>query len=536
MTCHITLLISASLKSLTKTFSGPDLKVQRFEIGKDFHANEEPVSDLQSLSELLRRLESEPTQTIIRGSLIEGKTNHVSRNKETFAATACQWCMIDIDSLEWDGDIQDQEAMVSYAIQQLPIEFQSVDCHYHFSSSMGIKPGIRVHLWFWLDRPCSDDEMKAWLSGCPVDLRLFNPIQIHLTANPRFTDGAIDPFPNRSGLFEAGSGISTVPVPSDLATRTAVTQAASRQRSSGKTGLLDPADIIRDPDTGLAIDGREQLMFLLSNEIMRELVTAKNTPSEEDVTTALWSRFCEEADIGIVSERGAWTIADAASKAKARLQELESGAYDFVSRSDRTTLVAGTGKVKRLKLIGAIEAQSELDNILDGFFEDLAEGANPRAAIRLTMGAGKTKKTITHLKTYLLDKYRQRIEVYVPRHDLADEWEESLEGINAKVIHVYPRTGGKWDDEVKAYPQPIMCQRADYVRDLEEKGYTIYGNACPSRTSGEQCSFFSTCPYLDQFRPITDDLGVQNTIHIYTHASLFLSRNEFEREANPDLQ
>ena len=82
--------------------------------------------------------------------------------------------------------------------------------------------------------------MKAWLSGCPVDLRLFNPIQIHLTANPRFVDGAVDPYPNRSGLFEAGRGVSTVPVPSDLATRTAVTQAASRQRSSGKTGLLDP--------------------------------------------------------------------------------------------------------------------------------------------------------------------------------------------------------------------------------------------------------------------------------------------------------
>ena len=69
-----------------------------------------------------------------------------------------------------------------------------------------------------------------------------------------------------------------------MAPRAAVTQAASRQRSSGKSGLLDPADIIRDPDTGLAIDGREQLMFLLSNEVMRELVTTKNTPSEEDVT------------------------------------------------------------------------------------------------------------------------------------------------------------------------------------------------------------------------------------------------------------
>ena len=416
---------------------------------------------MKSLANLLQRLENEPTQAIIRGSLIEGKTNIVPRNKETFAATARQWCMIDIDSLEWDGDIQDHEAMLSYAIQQLPIEFQSVDCYYHFSSSMGIKSGIRVHLWFWLDRACSDDEMKAWLSGYPVDPHLFNPIQIHLTANPRFIDGAVDPYPNRSGIFEVGGGLSTVSVPSDLAARTAVTRAASRQRSRGKTGLLDPVDIIRDPDSGLAVDGREQLMFLLSNEVMRELVTAKNTPSEEDVTTALWSRFCEEADINIVSERGAWTIEDAASKAKARLQELESGAYDFVSRSDRTMLVAGTGTVKRPKLIGAIEAQSELNNILDDFFEDLAEGANPRAAIRLTMGTGKTKKTITHLKTYLQGEYRRRIEVYVPRHDLADEWQESLEGINAMVTHVYPRTGGEWDKDAKIYPYPIMCQRAE---------------------------------------------------------------------------
>ena len=228
MTCRITLLNSAKLTSLTKTFCGPDLDVQPFKIGKDFMVGEAPVSDLQSLADLLRRLENEPTQAIIRGSLIAGKKNHVSRNTETFAATARQWCMIDIDSLEWDGDIQDHEAMLSYAIQQLPIEFQSVDCWYHFSSSMGIKSGIRVHLWFWLERPCSDDEMKAWLSGCPIDLRPFNPIQIYLTANPRFVDGAVDPYPKRSGLFEAGGSLSTVLVPSDLATRTAVTLVASR--------------------------------------------------------------------------------------------------------------------------------------------------------------------------------------------------------------------------------------------------------------------------------------------------------------------
>ena len=109
MTCRITRLHSAKLTSLTKTFCGPDLDVQPFKIGKDFVVVEEPVSDLKSLANLLQRLENEPTQAIIRGSLIAGKKNHVSRNKETFAATARQWCMIDIDSLVWDGDIQDHE-------------------------------------------------------------------------------------------------------------------------------------------------------------------------------------------------------------------------------------------------------------------------------------------------------------------------------------------------------------------------------------------------------------------------------------------
>ena len=45
---------------------------------------------------------------------------------------------------------------------------------------MGIKAGIRVHLWYRSARLCSDIEMRAWLSGCAVDMHLFNQIQINL--------------------------------------------------------------------------------------------------------------------------------------------------------------------------------------------------------------------------------------------------------------------------------------------------------------------------------------------------------------------
>jgi hypothetical protein len=88
---------------------------------------EEPESDLHRLSALLQRLENDPTYTVIRRSLTDDQSNPVPRNKETFIATPRQLCMIGIDSLAWDGDLSDQRAIMSYAIQQLPAEFKSTD-------------------------------------------------------------------------------------------------------------------------------------------------------------------------------------------------------------------------------------------------------------------------------------------------------------------------------------------------------------------------------------------------------------------------
>ena len=118
---------------------------------------------------------------------------------------------------------------------------------------------------------------------------------------------------------------------------------------------------------------------------------------------------------------------------------------------------------------------------------------------------------------------------------MTDEWEQGLDGINARAVHVYPRTGGKWDEGNRSYAHPIMCHRADYVRDLEVNGHSIYGNACLNKALGEQCSLFGECQYLDQFRISTDDIDHENTIRIYTHASLFLTRNEYERQITADL-
>ena len=341
MTDTVTIITSVTNNQIVKSFGGADYQSLKFSPGLEFLASQHPVHDLQSLASAIGRLEAELTKAVIRGLPLLSESESVARESQNFSSISHHWCMIDIDSLPWDGDLQDQKAMLEYASSQLPPEFQQADCWYHFSSNMGIKAGIRVHLWYWLERPCSDAEMKTWLSGCPVDLHLFNPTQIHLTANPQFREGATDPYPNRSGMFEAGHQITTVAVPDDLKSRAVSLRARSKPRSRSKSGSLDPVEVVRDPDTGLAIDGREQLMFLLSNEVMRDMVTADEAPSQDDLTEELWTKFCQEADISVINERGSWTIADARSKARARLAEHENGYYSFVSRSDRTTLVAG---------------------------------------------------------------------------------------------------------------------------------------------------------------------------------------------------
>jgi hypothetical protein len=321
----VTIITSVTNNQIVKSFGGADYQQLKFSPGLEFLASQHPVDDLQSLASVISGLEAELTKAVIRGLPLLPENEPVARQSQNFSSTSHHWCMIDIDSLPWNGNLHDNKAMLEYASSQLSPEFQQADCWYHFSCGMGIKQGIRVHLWYWLERPCSDAEMKAWLFGCPVDMRLFNPIQIHLTANPQFIGGATDPYPNRSGMFEAGHQITTVAVPDDLESRAVSLRARSKRRSRSKSGSLDPVEVVRDPDTGLAIDGREQLMFLLSNEVMRDMVTADEAPSEDDLTEALWVKFCEEADISIVNERGSWTIADARSKARARLAEHEIG-------------------------------------------------------------------------------------------------------------------------------------------------------------------------------------------------------------------
>ena len=139
MTDTVTIITSVTNNQIVKSFHGGDYQQLKFGPGSEFLVSQHPVHDLQSLASVIGRLEAELTKAVIRGLPLLPENDPVARQSQNFSTTSHHWCMIDIDSLPWNGDLQAHKAMLGYASCQLPAEFQHTDCWYHFSSSMGIR-------------------------------------------------------------------------------------------------------------------------------------------------------------------------------------------------------------------------------------------------------------------------------------------------------------------------------------------------------------------------------------------------------------
>lgn len=79
----------------------------------------------------------------------------------------------------------------------LPWPFNGAECVAQATSGSGIKPGLRVRLWFFADRPAGDAELKRLFANTPgLDTAIYNPAQPIWVTHPRFI-GVQDPFPRR---------------------------------------------------------------------------------------------------------------------------------------------------------------------------------------------------------------------------------------------------------------------------------------------------------------------------------------------------
>lgn len=177
-----------------------------------------PLENLNDLHEQLDAMQGDPHLCAIRGTMRDinrvehgelfhpSKADYVKRALRVFRDQPHHWVMLDIDHYQSEADpCTDPEAAVGEAIEALlPEEFHYADCVWQLSNSAGYKPGLKAHLWFWLDRPWSSAMLKQWATEIApgVDRAPLNPVQVHYTAAPVIEDGSEPPLVQRMGFRE----------------------------------------------------------------------------------------------------------------------------------------------------------------------------------------------------------------------------------------------------------------------------------------------------------------------------------------------
>lgn len=188
---------------------------------KTFQAKVVDVDNFNELCELLDVLKDEPRRCVIRGEPIPGRDlQAIFRRKKakgdepaSFREKARQWVMLDVDLHDPElktsyGTAEDCKEVVNLAVSKLPLECRIAGCWWQLSSSAGFKPGIRCHIWYWLDRPMGEAELTRWgeyaneqAGKIVVDVAVFRTVQPNYTANPVF-DNVVDPVIQRTGRFD----------------------------------------------------------------------------------------------------------------------------------------------------------------------------------------------------------------------------------------------------------------------------------------------------------------------------------------------
>ena len=228
-------------RPLTKRFYlDDDGFVQRQNFGNAFYyvAKTVRVRGIHELSELIKAFSTKPRAALIRGIGTPGLEMPCQRLKVNFPEhpDGTQWVMMDFDGLEVpDGiSVVSVDAIKWLIAERLPAEFRGVTCHYQFSGSSGVldakgdllKPGLRVHLFFVLDRRIRGEMIGAYLKQFCTDTGFFHihankrgvaelvygidpapivsSVQLHFIANPIFGEGikCLLDKDNRQGLIQ----------------------------------------------------------------------------------------------------------------------------------------------------------------------------------------------------------------------------------------------------------------------------------------------------------------------------------------------
>lgn len=186
-----------------------DGTITGYDSARTFDMTERPVADLADLRGLLDHLLHQPDQCVVRGAIADtGRTRGVRRlihpdpktgEVPTLRDVPRRWCGLDIEGLDRPASVAATDLFDCgiAAVLNLPQAFHAARVIVQASASHGLKPGLRLRLWFWLSRPTTGAELRFWLRHAPADPSVFRAAQVIYTAAPVFAEGHADHLPGR---------------------------------------------------------------------------------------------------------------------------------------------------------------------------------------------------------------------------------------------------------------------------------------------------------------------------------------------------
>lgn len=550
----ITHLRSLGGLKLTKQYSrdknGSVVK-KIYDNAKHFNAFSKSIHDIHALSQFLKFLEKTPNACIIRGELKEEhEPIRVRRSLDYFSDEPRSWVCIDIDAVpvpDHTDVFTEVEILIEHVIGFLPPEFHDVSCHYQFSSSFGTEgltgeggPGqtIKVHLWFMLDHPCTSKELRRWAKHVNrqagfklIDESLYNPVQIHYTANPIFSD-LRDPVRVRSGFLERLDDAVAIEIPSEEKL-SSVTLPSGQGLSTSNIapGFENHLASIGDPH-GFNIPIYKAIWSYLATcrnkGISGNAEELKHRLKERIAIAENWTRSQSEIDRYMSDE----LLDDQIRRAQKKfMEQTEAQASQVVvpTYPDHAVSLEAARNMNK-EFIGDFFWKDMPDwyKAMEEYYEahrawkDRKENAKSRGELFLErppllpepplyvagpdVGVGKTHDALDGIareifrKRYLEGKEPQPFLWMAPSHALAEETRSRAVKKGIKKTGVFK---GRYQDHPSGTGK--MC--TDKVRPnavLKFNG-SVRNHACGNGSKGFKCPSYEECEYQKQRKALVDD-------------------------------
>jgi len=204
-----------------------DGDVENYDRARTYNMHALHFDGLESLRGEVGALAHRPKHCVVRGAILDpaytvGVRRLVHPDKKTgelptLTDAPRRWVALDCDGIPApEGmDRRDLEACGLLARLTMPEAFHGAACIVQATAGHAIKPGLRLRLWFLLERALTGAECQRWLRGVPgVDPSTLRAAQVIYTAAPLFIDMA-DPMPSRLAMLPGAEAV-TCPTEAEL--------------------------------------------------------------------------------------------------------------------------------------------------------------------------------------------------------------------------------------------------------------------------------------------------------------------------------